>query len=141
MYPVNPETRKNRRATIALGFIIGAGVCYLIIVILTTLFTASAHSPEQNSPEFADWFRSLTRPDFNGGSCCNEKDCVTLTPDQVKIENGVYMVYAPDPTYADSPWLVVPAIHILKRPDNPTNKYVACLIGRTVACFVIPTGI
>ena len=86
----------------------------------------------------APWFQSLQVP-ATGGSCCNEKDCVTVGSQDLKIENGTYWVRDPEPISAV--WLVVPPGSILKRYDNPTGKPVACIWGHNVMCFVLNSGI
>jgi hypothetical protein len=97
-----------------------------------------AHSPEDTDPAMAPWFNSLMNPS-NGGSCCNERDCATVSTRDLKIENGSYWVRDPDPT--NVVWLMVPTGQILKRYDNPTGKPVACIANHHVACFIMAAGI
>lgn len=128
----------SRIATTIIGFIIGAGVCYLFIVILSLFFPALAHAPEDTDPANADWFRSLSQPGMYGGSCCKESDCHVTTDVEIKDEH--YYVRDPDVTGSAS-WLPVPENRILKRYDNPTGKYVACVFNHMVLCFVLVEGI
>lgn len=108
----------------------------LLVLIATA---GRAHSPEDTDPAMADWFRSLTRPDTTGGSCCSERDCFVLQSRDLKIVDGVYWIRDPDPL--DREWIDVLPQRILKRYDNPTGKYVACVIAHTVICFVQAAGI
>jgi hypothetical protein len=116
---------------------------------LVTL-AASAHSPEDTDPAFAPWFQSLKYDSGKGweGSCCSDKDCITLKASDLKIVEGVggdanpslrethYEVKDPEgPTF-----LPVPMQHVLKRYDNPTGKVVACIVGHQVICLVKASG-
>ena len=111
-------------------------------VLLVLIVTAGrAHSPEDTDPAMADWFRSLTRPDIEGSSCCSEQDCFVLKSGDMKIVDGVYWIRDPEPLTPDQEWIDVLPHRILKRYDNPTGKYVACVIAHHVICFVQAAGI
>jgi hypothetical protein len=114
-------------------------VRFLIFLLLAIAsVTCWAHSPEDVDPAMAPWFQSLQVP-ANGKSCCNERDCATVSVANLKIENGTYWVRDPSPDSAI--WLIVPPGNILNRYDNPTGKPVACIWGHTVICFVVAAGI
>ena len=111
------------------------------VALILTAGRVHAHGPEDTDPAMAEWFRSLTRPDTVGGSCCSEHDCFVLQSRDMKIVDGVYWIRDPEPLSPDQEWIDVLPYRILKRYDNPTGKYVACVIGHTVICFVQAAGI
>jgi hypothetical protein len=112
---------------------------WLLILIMVAMMMAHAHSPEDTDPAMADWFRSLKYDSGKGweGSCCSDKDCFTLTADDLRVVDSHYEVRDPE----GQGWLPVPAAHVLKRYDNPTGKVVACVSSHQVLCLVRAAGI
>lgn len=106
-----------------------------VLTALALLTLAHAHSPEGSDPAMAGWFRSLTRPD-TGTSCCTEQDCDIIDMSNVSIRDGIYWVRDPRPG-PDEEWLRVSPTRVLDR-ENPTGKYVVCITGHTVLCFLRP---
>lgn len=107
----------------------------MTLLLLLCALPCLAHSPEDTDPAMAPWFRSLATP--HGSSCCNERDCATVAPTDLKIEDGSYWVRDPSPEDGGPAWMMVPAAQILKRYDNPTGKPVACVFSHHVLCFVL----
>lgn len=108
------------------------------LVILVVIAIASwAHSPEDTDPAMASWFRSLAVPGTDGSSCCSEKDCYTVKAEDLRVGEDGYSVRDPE----GQGFLRVPDNHILQRWDNPTGKYVACVVSHHVLCFVKAAGI
>lgn len=117
-----------------------SGAAMMLPLMLLTS-AVCAHGPEDTDPAMAPWFRTLDRPDMKGNSCCSEQDCFVLKSGDMKIVDGVYWVRDPDPLTPDQVWIDVWPKRILKRYDNPTGKYVACVAGHNVICFVQAAGI
>lgn len=67
----------------------------------------------------------------NGGSCCNEKDCRQA---QIRYEQGRLQVLH------EGEWLDVPreAVRPYESPDGASH---ACIMGKTVLCVVLGTGV
>ena len=113
---------------------------WLLLLVLLVFSEARAHGPEDTDPAMADWFRSLVQPDLYGSSCCNDKDCHVVARDDMQIRDEMYWIKDPD-VHGRVDWIAVPPEKILKRYDNPTGKYVACVINHMVLCFVKAAGI
>lgn len=104
-----------------------------LVLLLALAAPAAAHTPEGADPSTARWFQSLRSN--NHAACCGEQDCRVVMPPDVKIEAGTYWVRD-----RDLSWLKVFPEQVLKRGDNPTGVYVACVSERVVLCFVVIAG-
>jgi hypothetical protein len=104
-------------------------------VVLALIFGWSAPTiaaPAEGS--ISAWFQSLRTHD--GKSCCDEADCHSYP---VKGIDGRFWIF-----YRDE-WVAVPDAAVSARMDNPTGKYIACVVPNRrpilVLCFFLWPGV
>ena len=119
--------------------IVMAGLAIAFLLLLAV--AAWAAPPENADPALAPWFKSLTVPGTQNGSCCDVSDC---RPVAWRIVGDHYEALLNHETFPidlgpDDPplWVEVPNKFVLKGKENPTGRAVLCYLHR-VFCFVLP---
>ena len=110
------------------------------LIFAMTLFGASARGHDTGTP-YADWMKSLIRPDYPMSYCCGPGDQYYVREYRPSQKNGVAftaMVLSNDGR-PDFP-VEIPHEKVIWDRVNPTGRGVIFLFHREVLCFVPGMG-
>lgn len=100
---------------VGFGCIRNGGVA--VVLLLASLFQASAAMPADGELQNRAWFESLEQPGERHLLCCSIADCHLATSRASQSGYEVAIEHA---------WIVVPADRVLLNVSNPTGRAVVC---------------
>jgi len=112
-----------------------------LIIVAASLFCASAWGHDSGTP-YADWMKSLIRPDYPMSFCCGPGDQYYVREYRPSQKHGIAFtaVVLSNDGHPDFP-VEIPQEKVIWDRVNPTGRGIIFLFGREVLCFVPGMGI
>jgi hypothetical protein len=110
------------------------------VIVAAVLFGASTWAHDTGTP-YADWMKSLIRPDYPMSYCCGPGDQYYVREYQPSQKHGVAFtaIVLSNDGRPDFP-VEIPREKVIWDRVNPTGRGVIFLLGREVLCFVPGIG-